>query len=214
MSLQQQLSDEGDVPPPSVRLDAETQKKVIALAAQLQTRHQETVSVAELEDAAAEVGLHAIFVRQALAQIGSAPVTAAPPPQRAQRLTHWLPEQGQGATTRCALLTIGLSALCGLGLLEFHYIPFAYGGFVLSALAGFRLGNARKAFWVGTAGMATEIAVNVLSSHGAISDTPVDCFIPVLAGGLGSLTALIRVGGFHFRQNASRQKDTTPTTPL
>ena len=213
MSLQQ-LSQEGDTPHPALRLDAETQKKVIALAAQLQARHQETVSVAELEDTAAEVGLHAIFVRQALSQISSTPVAAAPSPWNTQRLARRLREQWRDVPVRGALLVLGLSALCGLGRVEFNSIPLAYGGFALAGLAGVSLGNAWKAFWVGTAAMAMEMTIAVLSSHGGLSMSPGEYVLPAVAGGLGSLTALIRVHCSYSGQNSSRQKDTTPTAPV
>lgn len=51
------------------RYDAETLRKVTALASELKTRHQETLSAGEIESIGAEVGLEPRFMAQALAQV-------------------------------------------------------------------------------------------------------------------------------------------------
>ena len=55
----------------SLRLDAEKQERVIALATRLQHEHEQTVSAEQIEAAAEEVGLKPEFVRQAVAQIAA-----------------------------------------------------------------------------------------------------------------------------------------------
>lgn len=85
MSPQQRLHQQAETAPPaSVRLDADMQRKVIALATRLQNEHRETVTADQLEAAAAEAGLDRSFVRQAIAQVvaaGSSPVATAAPRQ-------------------------------------------------------------------------------------------------------------------------------------
>lgn len=53
------------------RYDAQTVRRVIALAEQMQTRHRETLSTEEVENLGREVGVEPEFVRRALAQIDS-----------------------------------------------------------------------------------------------------------------------------------------------
>ena len=51
------------------RFDTQTVQEVIALAAQLQTEHQETLSLSQIEAIGSEVGLAPDFVQRALAQL-------------------------------------------------------------------------------------------------------------------------------------------------
>src|SRR5439155_18533924 len=50
------------------RYDAETLKKVTALAQELQNRHQQTFTAHEMEEIGSEVGLERSFIRRALGQ--------------------------------------------------------------------------------------------------------------------------------------------------
>lgn len=59
MTLQHQTSEEP-------RYDAETLRKVAALAQRLQSERQETLSAHEMEKIGAEVGLEPVFIRKAL----------------------------------------------------------------------------------------------------------------------------------------------------
>ena len=56
---------------PELRYDASTMHKVARLAEQLQSRHQETVTLSEMEAIGTEVGLEPAFLRQALTIVGS-----------------------------------------------------------------------------------------------------------------------------------------------
>lgn len=62
MTLQHQTSVEP-------RYDAETLRKVAALAQRLQSDRQETLSVHEMEKIGAEVGLKPVFIRKALGRL-------------------------------------------------------------------------------------------------------------------------------------------------
>ncbi len=55
------------------RYDAAMQQKVIALALRLQQEHRETLTAAQIEEAAEEVGLEPEFVRRAIAEISAEP---------------------------------------------------------------------------------------------------------------------------------------------
>jgi class 3 adenylate cyclase len=73
-------SEEG---PGEPRYDAQTLRKVTALAERLQSRHQATWSAQDIESIGREVGLDPAFMRQALAQLeqkAPAPATAIAPP--------------------------------------------------------------------------------------------------------------------------------------
>lgn len=86
MSSQMQFHpDEGTPPSPlaALRLDAEKQERVIALATRLQHEHEQTVSAEQIEAAAEEVGLKAQFVRQAVAQIAAESAAATATAQHA-----------------------------------------------------------------------------------------------------------------------------------
>lgn len=60
--------------PQEQRYDASTLRKVTALAQQLQSRSQDTLSASEIENIGAEVGLEPRFIQQALAQVSRAGV--------------------------------------------------------------------------------------------------------------------------------------------
>jgi class 3 adenylate cyclase len=51
------------------RYDAETLRKVTALAQELQQQHQETLTSQQIESIGAEIGLEKVFIRQALAEV-------------------------------------------------------------------------------------------------------------------------------------------------
>src|SRR5205823_12748292 len=72
-----------DAGPETRRYDAPMLQKVAALAALLQSQHQESLTEAEVEAIGGEIGLQPEFLRQALAQLDPpaiAPSPAAPPP--------------------------------------------------------------------------------------------------------------------------------------
>src|SRR5437763_5920494 len=82
MSLER--ADAGENPEP--RYDAETLRKVTALADRLQRRHQATLSEREIEAVGAEVGLAPPFIHQALRQLSPPPDTQLERALRRQRI--------------------------------------------------------------------------------------------------------------------------------
>lgn len=60
--------------PLNQRLNPDEANQVLSRAADLQQKHLETVSVEQLEALASEVGLSPEFIRQALDEVGTAPV--------------------------------------------------------------------------------------------------------------------------------------------
>ena len=76
MSQQRHLSQEADAEYASLRYDAAMQQRVIALAVRLQHEHRETLTAAQIEAAAEEVGLEPEFVRQAIRELSTEPESA------------------------------------------------------------------------------------------------------------------------------------------
>jgi class 3 adenylate cyclase len=98
------------------RYDAETLRKVTALAQELQLQHQETLTSQQIESIGAEIGLEKLFIRQALAEVTAraVAVTANPlvvPPSVRKRLrnvwwgTSWFLIPIVGII--CAMLRVG-----------------------------------------------------------------------------------------------------------
>lgn len=87
MTLQHQTSEEP-------RYDAETLRKVTALAQRLQTERQETLSAHEMEKIGAEVGLEPVFIRKALDRLmaeryRASTLVAATPHLRKSIVSAW-----------------------------------------------------------------------------------------------------------------------------
>ncbi len=74
------------------RLDGDAIREVLARASELQTNATETMSVAELENLAREMGVSPQFVRQAVAERYASPSTVAPITNQTSRelLVDWL----------------------------------------------------------------------------------------------------------------------------
>lgn len=77
------------------RYDAETLRKVTALAQELQQQHQETLTSQQIESIGAEIGLEKVFVRQALAEVTARaaavakPVTVSPAMKKRLSFVWW-----------------------------------------------------------------------------------------------------------------------------
>jgi class 3 adenylate cyclase len=123
------------------RYDAATLGKVAALAARLQSRHQETLTANEIEAIGQEVGLEPGFIRQALAQFTRT---------RTARGTHALrhrPRQGQAVAK--AWWAAGWT------------IPV-----IAAILGGGIIGDVAITFILVLIGLAVYIATGVILSHG------------------------------------------------
>ncbi|MFN3650538.1 MAG: adenylate/guanylate cyclase domain-containing protein [Armatimonadota bacterium] len=82
-----------DSPGQETRYDAETVRKVTALAQQLQDRQQETLTARQIEEIGGEVGLAPGFIRQALARLRQTPADELERQRRAEfkeLLAAWL----------------------------------------------------------------------------------------------------------------------------
>lgn len=75
--------------PTAPRYDSETVSRVIAVAQQLERRHQETLSIEQVEAVGTELGIDPLFLRQALAQVESAHATHAP--RHSITVPRWVP---------------------------------------------------------------------------------------------------------------------------
>ncbi|MBI3911038.1 MAG: hypothetical protein HY320_08915 [Armatimonadetes bacterium] len=117
------------------RYDAATLQKVAALAARLQSRHEETLTAQEMESIGAEVGLEPAFIRQALWQLTreKRPASLRPQNLRAIARAWW----GAG----WAIPFIGLLLLDALGLHELLPAIGFFLGWALYIGGGILLGS-------------------------------------------------------------------------
>ena len=133
MPLQHQSTEES-------RYDAETLRKVTALAERLQRERQETLTAQQMEDIGAEVGLEAPFIRQALESVTAEPesleVQTAPnvTMRKAIAAAWW----AAGWTLPLMLLMMGSSLLSNkagtlIGFF-FGWAVYIAGGIILSGL--------------------------------------------------------------------------------
>jgi hypothetical protein len=148
---------ESTVLPTATRYDQETQKRIVALALQLQQQHQETVSAVELEAIAVEVGLDPTFIRQAIV------LTEHSQAEAVSEMTGWGLKRFRRRLSQPSIpwskkdfavfgIALIVASLAGniSGLLT-------YGGFAAALLLGYFVGPKRGVYCAGAAVMAAEI---------------------------------------------------------
>lgn len=198
--MQQHSEPLEQTPSSTLRLDATMQREVLQRAAQLQQHHDATLSAQELEAAAVEIGLDPVFVRQAIAQItAEAEQEVMTSTQSETRSIGRLRPRRRLLTppAEWAVSSFGLvlGVLCGVGR-TFGAIPLAYGGFVIALALGLLLWRPAKAFSIGIAVYAGEMAAaKLLSSivHQSIHISAWEfvCY-PAIAGVIALVGALIQ----------------------
>jgi hypothetical protein len=173
------------------RYDAETLRKVTALAQRLQRERQETLTAREMEAIGAEVGLEAPFIRQALERVTAQhpvvqlPVASNVPMRRAIAAAWW----AAGWVVPFILLFIGN----GLGAQRIGGMSGFFGGWGIYIAAGIVLGG-----WVREGETVTENAphsradlLNALAALPGVSAGPVlkphRAFLSVAVAGLDTL---------------------------
>lgn len=208
MFTQKQLPQETTVPlSEAVRFDAETQQRIIALAAKLQNQHQQTVTAAELEATAAEVGLEPTFVRQAVEHVYATPGPRAFSGTRSPRHARWLrllsPGRGSGGIpVGTFLVALPSSLLFGLGHVDFfHFHPskvYSYALLGLAAVLGFNSTDPKKAFWLGAALLSANMVLLPVQflGHTPASFPLLECvWYSLTSGGLAGLCSAVRLAG-------------------
>src|SRR5438105_3690762 len=133
------------------RYDAQTVRKVAALASRLQqqqSQHQEELTARELESVGAEVGLEPAFIQQALSQVDAQSQAAGQ--ERSRRAEFW----SMVGAFAFPLLWGTLAYLCGFspGLMRFFTLVAPA---PMALLLGFLAGRKGAGF---TAGLALVLA--------------------------------------------------------